>query len=382
MYNTQQILGSRAILGDNHQQVPAASVRDKALAKMTSYLEGARERSAGTIQRILSETPKDVVVAANKLQFRPTDGGIAMGVSQMTAVHDNGLSQLAGRVGLPMQAVRHLQEVGQPWANQLLAHTLAEHTAHAVDTHGEVSRYLVRRDHTGQKVMAVLSDRFRRIDCRPGLDALIGTAQQHGALVTDAVLSDTRASVRVLIPQLFEISAGEFVLFGVSWRNSDYGRGAQDVAGFILRLWCLNGAVSESKLRQVHIGARLSEDFSYSKATLEADARASRLALQDITRGMLAPSSVRGMADMLTAAAAKTINPDDAIKAVAKKEGWSKGMTGQVADAFNRPDVEELPAGQTVWRLSNAISWVAKQETTSAEDRLDLERAAGSVLKS
>jgi hypothetical protein len=38
-----------------------------------------------------------------------------------------------------------------------------------------------------------------------------------------------------------------------------------------------------------------------------------------------------------------------------------------------------MPAGSTVWRLSNAISWVAGQ-TKDAERKLDLQKLAGSVL--
>jgi hypothetical protein len=49
-----------------------------------------------------------------------------------------------------------------------------------------------------------------------------------------------------------------------------------------------------------------------------------------------------------------------------------------VVDAFESPDVINLPEGNTAWRASNAISWVARQ-TKDAELRLDLERAAGAL---
>jgi hypothetical protein len=56
-----------------------------------------------------------------------------------------------------------------------------------------------------------------------------------------------------------------------------------------------------------------------------------------------------------------------------------KGDAKLATDAFNGPDVEMLPPGQTAWRLSNAISWIAGQ-TTDGHKRLELERVAALAL--
>ena len=56
----------------------------------------------------------------------------------------------------------------------------------------------------------------------------------------------------------------------------------------------------------------------------------------------------------------------------------SKATVKAVVDAFTGPDVVNLPAGDTAWRGSNAISWIARN-TQDAEQRLDLERLAGSL---
>jgi hypothetical protein len=50
-----------------------------------------------------------------------------------------------------------------------------------------------------------------------------------------------------------------------------------------------------------------------------------------------------------------------------------------VGDAFESPDVINLPERNPAWRASNAISWVARH-TEGAEMRLDLERAAGALV--
>jgi hypothetical protein len=50
-----------------------------------------------------------------------------------------------------------------------------------------------------------------------------------------------------------------------------------------------------------------------------------------------------------------------------------------IVDAYESGDVVNLPPGNTAWRASNAISWVARH-TEDAEKRLELERAAGAIV--
>jgi hypothetical protein len=47
--------------------------------------------------------------------------------------------------------------------------------------------------------------------------------------------------------------------------------------------------------------------------------------------------------------------------------------------AYNSPDTYNLPAGNTTWRLSNAISWIAGK-TEDSERKLELMKLAGEVL--
>lgn len=391
------------------QPIVATTVqtRQAAIAKLDAYIARARERTEAGLERIATEVPHDQLVRGAALAFRPNVDGqalVAINSPFDATIHDNALAQFSDKAQIPMSYVRHLQDearaieaanaearkrwiaqVGpnaeasrvflprENWAAKLLAQSLTEHAAHKFGA----DRYLVRGVH--QEVRAFLSDKFRRVDCRPGLDALLGVARSVGAVLSDAVVTDTRASVRVIVPKVFEIAPGEFVVFGLSWKNSDYGRGAQDLSVFILRLWCLNGAVMETALRQIHLGARLSENFAYSARTMHLDAAATTSAVRDTARALLSDVKIAETADLLTAAANEKI--DAKVKLADLRKRMGKGVADKVGAAYNGPDVEELPPGNTAWRWSNAISWVAKQPETDAEARLDLEREAGMVLQ-
>ena len=46
---------------------------------------------------------------------------------------------------------------------------------------------------------------------------------------------------------------------------------------------------------------------------------------------------------------------------------------------MNSADIENMPAGQTRWRLAQAVSWIAGK-TEDEERRLDLMRVAGNLV--
>jgi len=380
--------GQRQIMDRNHNLVRPEdlSARDREHARgiLQRYLATAKDRSEGAINRIFSEVPKDAIVRGDAVEFRallekPSNGRAPVEVCKpfLSNVHDNFLAQYADKAGVTMGYLRELGAVDSQWARDLMAHVLTTHAANALRGSRNLVRGIGGRDGQKGEVRAFLSDKFRRIDCRPGLESLIKVAQESGGYVTDAVVSDTRASVRVLLPEVIEVGPGEFVVLGLSWSNSDYGRGAQALASFLLRLWCLNGATLETELRQVHLGGRLSDDVTYSERTRRLDAAATTSAIRDAARELLSGERVGQTAEVLRAAAIEKIDPKVRFADLRKRLG--KTLADKVAEAYNGPDVENLPSGNTAWRLSNAISWVAGE--SDAETRLDLERAAGDALR-
>jgi hypothetical protein len=124
-------------------------------------------------------------------------------------------------------------------------------------------------------------------------------------------------------------NAGDVRVLVRSVRGQLRGNGTHSFRTFALRVVCLNGMTRENLLKQVHLGAGRR---AMSKTQLSTATRA-----------------------------------------------LPKQVQKSVVDAFESPDVINLPEGNTAWRASNAISWVARH-TEDAEMRLDLERAAGALV--
>jgi len=222
-----------------------------------------------------------------------------------------------------------------------------------------------------------LSDHYRRLDSRPLVDAFATECQAVGAVPVDGTVTDTRVALKAILPEIYEPVPGEVLAFGVEWHNSDFGAGAHALRAFMLRVWCLNGATMENALAQVHLGGRLSEAYDLSQRTYRLDTAASKSALRDVVRGVLAAPAIEVMCNAIRSAHEKQIDWKNVKNAVGRR--LLKGELETAQAAFEGADTINLPAGRTAWRASNALSWIAGQ-TENPDRKLDLQRLAGELV--
>lgn len=323
------------------------------------------------IGRALSAVPQDAIVRASALRFYASADQISMGVDAAHSwrLHPNGLQQAIGIAGVPMAWTdRMTGGDAVDWQRNLFSHVMNETFEHSG------ARHLVRA--VDGEARAVLSDKFRRLDTRPVLEAFLTVADKMGAKPYLTHACDVRSSVKVIFPKVYTIN-GDVVAFGAEQRGSDFGAGALQVALFLLRLGCLNGATTSKDLRMVHLGKRLDESLEYSQRTYELDTAATVSAVSDVSAKLLSEGRRESALADLQSAADKAMTSDALIARVGKS--LTKEESRKVRESFEGPDVLNLPPGETVWRASNALSWLAK---TSSEDRgLDLERMAGDLLQ-
>jgi hypothetical protein len=161
-------------------------------------------------------------------------------------------------------------------------------------------------------------------------------------------------------------------------KNSDYGHGALSIRLFLLRLWCTNYAIADECLRNVHLGARLPEDMTFSQKTYELDTATTVSAVQDIVGSCLSPDNVNRILAGVKAANEQGVDPAG-IKAFLKRT-LTKAQAAQVTEAFTSADIQNLPPGQTAWRLSNAISWVAGHEENEGR-KLEMQQVSGDAMR-
>jgi hypothetical protein len=193
----------------------------------------------------------------------------------------------------------------------------------------------------------------------------------------DGYVTDSKVAIQAIMPEVYEPVPGEMVAYGLSLENSDFGNGALSIRAYLLRIWCTNLAITQEEMRQVHLGKRLDDSTLYSNRTYELDAKTTVSALRDVIDGQLDADSLKRRMEAIRHANQQIVGTEKAKEIFRKL--LQKGESEAASQAFDSPDTYNLPAGNTNWRLSNAISWIAGQ-TKDAERKLDLMKIAGEVL--
>jgi hypothetical protein len=359
---------------DHTQFAPAAaSVGDQHRDILNRKIVAGARSARLLLDTIERDAPKDAIVRAGALSFATAAGRLVVGFgSEGHSLSGYAVSQVAERAGVPHPYLAGLLGASADddgaWRLELARDVLQRHYAH------DPGRVLVRS--VAGQVRGWLSDRYRRIDSRPLLEALGQEAARLGAVPVDGVVTETRLALKIVLPEILEPIPGEFLILGGEWSNSDFGNGTHSFRAFALRVACLNGAVAENALRQVHLGARLHDDIELSAQTYRLDTLANASALRDVVRATLGPKGRDRMIGKIRQAHESTYSGAQ-LAAVTRR--LPKATAKTIADAFTGNDVVNLPPGNTAWRASNAISWIARA-TEDAEARLDLERLAGAVI--
>jgi len=363
-----------------------ARVLEKRIAAGPASLRAA-------LDRVESQLPNDMIVRGRAVKFKSSHGEMTVSFdgpgTVEHALHRHAFAQMAERAGVPYAFVSNLAAAGTQWEQELASHTMREHYLYG-DVAG--SRFLVRSVPSTRmrvvgpaktevenvsEVRGFLSDKFRRLDSRPLLHAFAESCHELGAVADESRVSDLRVAVKALMPKVYEPVPGEVLCLGLEWGNSDFGKAKHSVRAYILRLTCLNGATMEDVLSQVHLGGRLAEDVDFSNKTYRLDTETSVSALRDVVRHSLSPEKVQSLLSTIAMAHERKIEWKGVAGKLARR--LTKTEVENARKAFDSEDVVNLPPEKSLWRASNAISWLAGQ----AEDedrRLELQRVAGEIL--
>lgn len=346
-----------------------------ALDKLNGLIAKGQTGAAAVVQHVMDNQPQDRIVKAGAMTFEPNHNSRKVeiitpdGVRQ--GLHRHAIGQMAGIVDMPLKYVDSLQDEKEPWGRELLAESL-QTIYHK--RFGD-KRYLARS--ASGEVRGWLSDKYRRLDSRPIVEAFATELQRIGAAPYEGHVTDTKIVLRAILPKVYEPVPGELVAFGMSLGNSDYGAGQLELREYILRIWCNNLAVTEDTMRRVHLGKRLDDNIEYSQRTYELDTKTTVSAVRDVTKLALTAGDIEERMSAIQAANAHTLTPETATERL--KRLLNKAEAEAAISAYKSPDVTNLPEGNNVWRLSNAISWIAHQ-SEDQERKLELARIAGEVL--
>lgn len=308
---------------------------------------------------------------------------------QVFRLHNHALGQMASIFDIARTYITKLRE-GTQWKKELLVHILNEHFSKEVMTtaKGEPLGYLRRA--VDNEIRGFQGRSFgRSMATAPLLRTFVEECGRFRAGPLEAHTTDIMTTLKCVLPFIFEPIAGEFVAFGISFSNSDFGAGKLAVAGLVLRISSGGIAVTENALNKIHIGKVISadEEFTVSEETTSKELEAHKSAIKDVVASVVSPESVKRSLDLIVLASKHKIEwyklRTSLSKALSKKElELVKTLLEQGDDLMDLPPIqgqrdEERVA--TKWWAANVVGWFAGKEE-NAERRHELQELAGELL--
>lgn len=346
-------------------------------AQLLATITRSQDTAQTVIDRVQRDTPTDRIAASPKISVTVDEADqhtLLLSVGTYRArMHKNALDQLATRAGLPGLFITRLLD--RPYGRELIAQNLS-----TIMQKEDPTKLLLRE--VDGEIRGIMSSSYKRLDSAPIIDAFAGACHKVGAVPIEGVGGDLRWAVKAILPQVYQPSTKhgteEAIAFGIQLSNSDYGHGALGLNMFAMRIACTNYATMEQVMRQVHLGKRLDDNIEFSAETYKADTRTQVLAVRDMVHAMLDAPRINALVTRIGQALEQRIDVKKAWLELPKL-GLQKSEIEQVKALFVDGDIEQLPRGVTIGRLSNAVSWFAKSAATP-ERRLALEQMAGTLL--
>lgn len=357
--------------------VAASEAAAKARVKMEEIIHDGQEGAVKVIEQVSKTLINDTLAPANEMIFTAIKEGRVdlqirgKNVEKDLSLHRNALVQAlqTSNIPNPSKYIGLMDSNGEV-GSDIMAYTLTNLFKNTKD-----KVHLVRS--VNGQARGILSNRFKRYDSRPLLESFVSACQSIGAIPIQGYAEDTRTVLRAVLPMVFEPVPNEVMLFGIEWYNSDFGNGAHTLRLWNMRCWCTNLAMLTDILRQIHLGKRLDDSINYSNQTYELETKATASILNDTVLHCLGPDRVNAYCDQVKQAFETSIGHEDVTKIL--KKTLTKSEVEEVTQIYTSADIEMLPPGQNMLRLSNALSWAANLNEDT-DKKFAYQKLAGSVL--
>lgn len=352
---------------------------DPRYEKLQRMLDEGRNNLDEALRNILHENQvrQDILARPNAIDFAVRDQHVypqlVNGDTQEFSMTRHSEGQLFGRANIPVKYAQRLLEIGE---NDLLRSNLDRMKSHYMKD-GVMLRQVDGR------IKGWLSPAYKRMDSGPVIESFVERAVKGGLSPLAGRNTDYRYQIQFVAPEVISIDtgAGEHTVFGLSLVTGDYGSQALEINMLAIRIACMNLAEGYDVFRRVHLGSRVRSDqdaIILSQKTLELDSRALGSAIGDVV-GQFS-DHVNIVVSKIKEAASKEIKDITPIMQQFRNKGMKKDVAEQIKALYlSDSGTEILPQGNTQWRLSNAISYVAKGAPT-ADGLIDMQRLAMTTI--
>ncbi len=323
---------------------------------------------AQEIERI--EKSKNDFLVPSKSSFMKDDNFLEIdGSAERYGINEFAHGQIADKLGIPRKYYEKMSDI--PGLRSL-----------------NVNGWLQNRDERNlvrtidNKVRAVLSDRFKPLDNYDIINNSIFPVLQpiSSDLQVKALnISETKMYMQLILKNLqTEIKVGDTVQYGLTITNSEVGAGSLNVEGWIYRLSCSNGLISNSLFKKYHIGKRIEDDENYhiwQSDTLQKELEGYQLRLRDVLKNVLTMVNFEKEVNKIREAAEDKIqNITQTVENVTKRFGLSEKDGSSIIQNM------VYEGNSNRWGLINGITRLA-QEIENPDKSYSMEKLGGQIIE-
>lgn len=326
------------------------------------------------IETMVNDTPLPDVV------FRHTDENkIIMDIKEHEfTMHNNAIMQVSNKFNVPLKYMKDLIS-GKQWQRRLATDILNKTSENT-----QRQRVLIRT--VADEARAVLSDHYKIMDSQKIVEQFLNAAIANGCYLYDGYYNGIKLWLDVLRvePIVFDTAKnGEVALaFGARLSSSDFGAGSLELKTYMLQGVCLNGMVSNSLLRKVHLGSRLPENITFSRDTYMKDTLAQASAIKDLTNQLFDKEAINNRILSVKKASETEVDVQAMIKNLVSSQSISKAESEAIVKVMiNSREVDCCAGENSLWKLTNAMTAHARNiGTIKPERKREIEELAGSFI--
>ncbi len=335
--------------------------------KVNSAIARNAEPAMRQMQALIKQETniRDRLVPSSAIVFGADDEKSKSMLSYMTGsdegesyyMHKNAVQQLASKTGIPSKFLTDLVLGNEAWQRKLGCKVLGDHIEH-----DKPQKFFIRT--VQGEARAVMSEKYKPINAAPVFAAFKQEAGKHGAIMFDAHLSDLKAYMEVINPELIEVATPNngtiWIAYGMRISSSDFGAGALSVRTMFWQGMCMNGAVGSRELHAVHLGKRLTdEDFNFSSETIRKSTDAMVSAVRDVARVTMHANNKQVIVNNIMKASSKEVDLTEEVKLLPKM-GWTKEEADLIhTELMNNNPEHGLFGAPTKFKMQQAMTWVA-----------------------
>jgi len=357
--------------------------------KVNDFVSRSRIDSERIYAQLENRHIDDQVIPASLINFGiihpasdPTAGRVAVRVNENGkmnhwTLNQNSAYQIGARIGVPPQWVKESLN-GQPYAQQAVAFALNKYME---NYSGRDDRFLFRN--VDGVVRGFLSTSYKRLNTREIFMKFIETAEELNLPLVGALEGQARDYLEVLDPHLIEIKTPnngvELYARGFQLKNGDFGGSKLEGRSYWKKAICLNGAIGQAFLKEVHLGSRLSQDFMFSIETTNKDTEVRALMIRDAMRYAFSDRNLQFEEAQIVEASANKIDLPKQIEHLPKL-GFTKIEKAGIEEILlKRSDDDGVSGEATTYLFAQAVSAFANRVTDPERSR-EIQQIAGNMI--